>query len=75
MKKLLGKIALSALLAVPLIIATSSLASANSCGGGCGNGYVPYCGGGSHWSWKDCRCKGGTGHHKHCKHHHGHHHH
>lgn len=76
MKRIFRKVAIGALLAVPLIFATTGLASANcgGCGGGCGypDGLVPYCGGGSHWSWSDCRCKGGTGRH-HCHHHHHHH--
>jgi hypothetical protein len=100
MKRLFGKIAISALLTMPLIFAAnfaSAGCNGNGCngnyggwrGGGCANGrcfdaaarnlidkvvaanagwdWEPRCAGGAHWSWKEMRCKGGTGKHKHCR--------
>lgn len=68
MKDIIRKIAISAVLTIPLVFFTTDLASADS-----RSANEPRCAGGAHWSWSDMRCKGGTGdHHEH--HNHDHHH-
>ena len=89
MNNIVRKIAISAVLTIPLVLFTTNGAFAretkstneselinNVRKADAGWDWEPRCAGGAEWSWSENRCKGGTGdHHDHHGDHHDHHHH
>ena len=91
MTGIIRKIAITAVLTIPLVLFSTGNAFAREVKSSnekelidnvkevdSGWDWEPRCAGGAEWSWNDMECKGGTGHHHHhggTKHHHHHHHH